>query len=84
MKSVRALGDTDFYEGGRGHAMFAGQVYEVPDAEADRLISQELAEPFEESATADSGEGEEREGSPVSEPSTAVRRPTRKRAARNA
>lgn len=46
MPNVRALAATDFYPGGNAPAvaMFEGQIYDVPEAEAERLVSEGLAE----------------------------------------
>lgn len=62
MKSVRALGDTDYHLSDWVKvAMFAGQVYEVPDDEAARLVAAGLAV----SATADAEREDLQEGSPA-------------------
>lgn len=74
MQIVRALGDTDFrLSDWVKVAMFAGQEYEVPDEEAERLIAAGLAM----SARPADGEREEpQEGSPA--PSLSAPRRRRK------
>lgn len=44
MPNVRALAATDFFRDGVAIAMFEGQVYDVPEDEAERLVADDLGE----------------------------------------
>lgn len=57
MTYVRALAATDFHQDALATAMFEGQVYDVPEDEAQRLVAEGLAEVVSEPESTPKAQG---------------------------